>query len=70
MLTGIVAWFSSGKGFGFITRDDGNGDAFVHWTAIKDMEGYKKLDQGQRVKFDLSEGPKGKMQADNVVVVR
>jgi cold shock protein len=69
-LTGKVAWFSAPKGFGFITRDDGQGDTFVHWKALEGMDGYKKLDQGQRVQFELLEGPKGKLQAEKVTVVR
>ena len=57
-------WFNSSKGFGFIEQDDG-ADLFVHYSAIKD-EGYKSLDEGARVQFDVVDGPKGKA-ADNVI---
>jgi CspA family cold shock protein len=58
-----VKWFNAEKGFGFITRDDGN-DVFVHHTAIVG-EGYRRLDEGQKVSFDVTEGKKGP-QASNV----
>jgi cold shock protein len=60
---GTVKWFSNEKGFGFISRSDGD-DVFVHHTAIQ-MEGYRTLTEGQKVEFDIVEGPKGK-QAANV----
>jgi cold shock protein len=60
---GTVKWFSNEKGFGFISRTDGD-DVFVHHTAIQ-MEGYRTLTEGQKVEFDIVEGPKGK-QAANV----
>ena len=60
---GTVKWFSNEKGFGFISRSDGD-DVFVHHTAIQ-MEGYRTLTEGQKVEFDIVEGPKGK-QASNV----
>jgi CspA family cold shock protein len=60
---GTVKWFSNEKGFGFISRTDGD-DVFVHHTAIQ-MEGYRTLTEGQKVEFEIVEGPKGK-QAANV----
>ncbi len=63
MAEGTVKWFSNEKGFGFISRADGD-DVFVHHSAIQ-MEGYRTLTEGQKVEFDIVEGPKGK-QAANV----
>ena len=63
MAQGTVKWFNAEKGFGFISRDDG-GDVFVHHTAIVG-EGYRRLDEGQKVSFDVTEGKKGP-QAANV----
>jgi len=63
MNTGTVKWFNSEKGFGFITRDNGN-DIFVHFSAIQG-DGYKSLDEGQVVSFDITQGNKGD-QATNV----
>ena len=62
-VTGTVKWFNNAKGFGFITRDEGE-DVFVHFRSIQG-EGYKTLDQGQMVEFNLIEGPKG-LQAEEV----
>ena len=64
MATGTVKWFNDAKGYGFITPDDGGEDLFAHFSAIN-MDGFKTLNQGQRVTFDLKEGEKGK-QADNI----
>jgi CspA family cold shock protein len=61
---GTVKWFSGSRGYGFITRE-GAEDVFVHHTAIQG-EGFKNLDEGQRVEFSVEQGPKG-LQATNVV---
>lgn len=63
METGKVKWFNADKGFGFIERENGN-DVFVHYSAIE-SEGFKTLDEGQIVEFDVVEGSKGP-QAANV----
>jgi CspA family cold shock protein len=64
--TGAVKWFNSTKGYGFITRDNG-GDVFVHYSSI-DGEGYRSLEEGDRVEFTVTEGDKGP-QAQEVTVV-
>jgi len=64
MAEGTVKWFNASKGFGFIEQDNGN-DVFVHHSAIQG-EGYKSLDEGQRVSFEIVDGPKGPA-AENVV---
>ncbi len=66
MAEGTVKWFSPEKGFGFITTDGGQ-DVFVHFSAIE-MTGYKVLEEGQRVSFEVGNGPKG-AQAESVKVV-
>jgi len=63
-MEGRVKWFSAEKGYGFIERDDGAGDVFVHFTAIQ-TEGFRTLNEGEKVSFDIVQGPKG-LQAANV----
>jgi CspA family cold shock protein len=64
MAGGTVKWFNDAKGFGFITPDDGSKDVFVHHTAIVG-EGFKSLQEGDRVIYEVTQGPKGP-QAENV----
>ena len=61
MKQGTVKWFNAEKGFGFISTEDGN-DVFVHFSAIQ-SEGYKTLDEGQKVEFDIVDGAKGPQAA-------
>jgi len=63
--TGTVKWFNDAKGFGFITQDGGGDDLFVHYSAIA-AKGFRSLQEGQRVSFEVVQGPKGS-QASNVV---
>lgn len=67
-LKGVVKWFNSQKGFGFIGRLDGGDDVFVHYSAIEG-EGYKQLAENDQVEFSIEIGLKGKPQAAGVVVV-
>ena len=64
MSTGTVKWFNDSKGFGFITPDDGGKDLFVHFSAIQ-SNGFKKLEENQKVSYDVTSGPKGD-QATNI----
>lgn len=64
MAQGIVKWFNAEKGFGFIEQDGGGADVFVHFSAIQ-TNGYRSLDEGQRVEFEITQGDKGP-QASNV----
>ncbi|HOU28720.1 MAG TPA: cold shock domain-containing protein [Thermoleophilia bacterium] len=64
MAEGTVKWFNAAKGYGFISREDGD-DLFVHFREIQ-MDGFRTLDEGDHVSFDVTEGQNGKMQASNV----
>ena len=64
MATGTVKWFNDAKGFGFIEPDQGGGDVFAHFSAIQ-MDGFRTLKQGSKVKYELTVGPKG-MLAQNI----
>jgi len=65
-INGTVKWFNSSKGYGFLTQNNG-ADVFVHFTEIR-SDGFRTLEEGQRVEFSVEQGPKG-LQAKNVVVV-
>jgi cold shock protein len=67
MATGTVKWFNDAKGFGFITPDSGSEELFAHFSAIQ-ANGFRSLKEGQKVTFDIVEGPKGK-QAQNITPV-
>ncbi|EIK63119.1 cold-shock protein [Pseudomonas lactis] len=64
MAMGTVKWFNADKGYGFITPDDGSADVFAHHSAIQ-TNGYKSLDENQKVEFEITQGPKGR-QAENI----
>ena len=65
MAQGTVKWFNPEKGYGFISQEGGE-DLFVHWSEIQ-MDGYKTLDEGAAVEFEITTGDNGKLQASNVV---
>ena len=67
MASGTVKWFNGEKGFGFISQDGGGPDVFAHYSAIT-ADGFRNLDENQRVEFDITQGQKGP-QAENVRVV-
>ncbi len=67
MATGTVKWFNADKGYGFITPAEGGGDVFVHFSAITG-EGYRSLNEGAKVEYEVEQGPKGP-QATNVTIV-
>ena len=63
--TGTVKWFNDGKGFGFITPEDGSKDLFAHFSEIRNNGGFRSLQENQRVEFEVKQGPKG-LQASNI----
>ncbi len=67
MATGTVKWFSNAKGYGFISPEGGGDDIFAHFSAIS-MDGYKTLREGQKVEFEITDGPKGR-HAQNIQAV-
>jgi CspA family cold shock protein len=67
MMNGTVKWFNSDKGFGFITGEDGK-DVFAHFSQIN-SDGYRTLDEGQAVSYEVAQGPKGP-QAENITIIR
>ena len=70
MYTGTIKWFNAEKGYGFISNDDGSGDEFVHFSAIQ-CDGFKKLEEGQKVSYETEPDPKdsSKMRAVNVTAL-
>lgn len=64
-MTGTVKWFNGEKGYGFITGEDGN-DVFAHYSQIQ-ADGFKTLEEGQKVNYDVAKGPKG-LQAENITI--
>jgi cold shock protein len=67
MTQGTVKWFNADKGFGFLAQDGGGDDVFVHHSAI-DADGFRSLDENQKVEFDITQGPKGP-KAENVRLI-
>ena len=68
MITGTVKWFNAAKGYGFIQTDDGTEDAFVHVSAVE-RAGLTTLLEGQKIEYELVEGQRGRMAADNLKLV-
>ena len=68
MATGTVKWFNGDKGYGFIAPDDGSADVFAHFSAINST-GFRSLNEGDKVSYEVQRGPKG-LQAANITVVR
>lgn len=68
MTTGVVKWFNSEKGYGFITPDDGSDDVFAHYSSIQ-SNGFRSLEEGDRVEFEITKGPKG-LQASDIAKVQ
>jgi len=67
-MTGVIKWFNDSKGYGFIQREDGGQDVFVHYSALPAANGYRTLTEGQRVQFDIVQ-ERGKERAANVVLL-
>jgi CspA family cold shock protein len=67
MATGTVKWFNAEKGFGFIEQDGGGNDVFAHYSNIA-AQGFRELQEGQKVQFDITQGQKG-LQAENIIPV-
>jgi CspA family cold shock protein len=68
-LTGAVKWFNNSKGYGFLGRDDGGADVFMHYSSIV-RDGYKTLREGDVVTFEIIQGDRGRPQADKVIPLR
>lgn len=67
-VVGVVKWFNAAKGYGFISREDGE-DVFVHYSSIRDTGGFRSLEEGQEVEFTLGQGKKGP-QAQDVMIIK
>jgi CspA family cold shock protein len=67
MATGTVKWFNAEKGFGFIEQEGGGADVFAHYSQIN-AQGFRELGEGQKVEFDVAQGPKG-LQAENITLI-
>ena len=67
MTTGVVKWFNSEKGYGFITPDDGSDDVFAHFSNIQ-AKGFRSLEEGEQVEFEITQGPKG-LQASDIAKI-
>jgi CspA family cold shock protein len=68
MQTGVVKWFDDGKGYGFITPENGGKDLFAHHSEIRNNGGFRSLQENQRVQFEVKQGQKG-LQAANITVI-